>query len=133
MHDEFEIEFMKPLYERFGWVNYGCCEPLHNKIDLIRKIKTVRAISTSPWADVYASADAMGGDYVMARKPNPSYVRDRCPDIDSVRSETRHTLDACRKNGTNVVFILKDITTVGNRPQCLTEWYELVKSEIESY
>ena len=72
MHDEFEIEYMKPLYERFGWVNYGCCEPLHNKIDIIRKIKNVRAISTSPWADVYKTAEAMHGDYLMARKPNPA-------------------------------------------------------------
>ena len=133
MHDEFEIEFMKPLYERFGWVNYGCCEPLHNKIDIIRKIKTVRAISVSPWADVDAAADAMGSDYLMARKPNPSYVRDRYPDVDSVRAEIRRTLDACRRNGTNVEFILKDITTVGGRPQCLTEWYDLVKAEIENY
>lgn len=132
MHDRFEIEYMKPLYERFGWVYYGCCEPLHNKIDIIRKIKTVRAISISPWADVDISADEMGGDYLMARKPNPTHVRSGYPDVDSIRAEIKNTLRACRRNGTNVEFILKDITTVGNRPQGLTEWYELVKSEIES-
>lgn len=133
MHDEFEIEYMKPIYERFGWVNYGCCEPLHKKIDIIKKISTVRAISTSPWANVYEAAEAMGKAYMMARKPNPSYVASGYPDIDSIKRETRETLKACVQNGTNVEFILKDITTVSNRPECLTEWYELVKSEIENF
>ena len=133
MHDEFEIEYMKPLYERFGWVNYGCCEPLHNKIDIIRKIKNVRAISTSPWADVYQTAEAMHGDYLMARKPNPSYVASGYVSTDAVKQEIREILKACRDNSTNVEFILKDITTVNRRPECLTEWYELVKSEVESF
>ena len=133
MHDEFEIEYMKPVYERFGWVNYGCCEPLHNKIDIIRKIKNVRAISTSPWSDVNKAAEAMHGDFLMARKPNPSYVASGYVSIDAVRDEIRATLRACRDNNTNVEFILKDITTVNSRPECLTEWYELVKSEIENF
>lgn len=133
MHDEFEIEYMKPLYERFGWVNYGCCEPLHNKIDIIRKIRNVRAISTSPWADVNKTAEAMQGDYLMARKPNPAYVASGYVSTDAVKREIRETLKACRDNNTNVEFILKDITAVNRRPECLTEWYELVKVEVESF
>lgn len=133
MHNEFEIEYLKPLYERFGWVYYGCCEPLHNKIDIIKKINNVRAISVSPWADVAVSAEAMGNQYVMSHKPNPAFVASGYVDIDSVKREIRNVLKECYKNGTPVEFILKDITTVNRRPQCLTEWYELVKSEIESY
>ena len=114
-------------------MNYGCCEPLHNKIDIIRKIKNVRAISTSPWADVYKTAEAMHGDYLMARKPNPSYVASGYVSVDAVKQEIRETLKACRDNSTNVEFILKDITTVNRRPECLTEWYELVKAEVENF
>ena len=36
MHDEYEIQPLKPLLERFGLVNYGCCEPLDQKIDIIK-------------------------------------------------------------------------------------------------
>lgn len=133
MHNEFEIEYMKPLYERFGWVNYGCCEPLHKKIDIIKKIKTGRAVSTSPWADVRMTAEALGRDYVMARKPNPSFVASGYPDKDSVIKETRETLRACADNGTNVMLILKDITTVNGRWQCLKEWQDIVKAEIENF
>ena len=132
MHDEFEIAYMKPLYDRFGWVNYGCCEPLDRKIDIIRKMKTVRSISASPWTNVDRQAEAMGGDYVMLRKPNPAYVRCGYPETDAVRKEIRATLSACRRNRTPVAFVLKDITTVSSRPEGLTEWVELVRSEIEN-
>ena len=133
MHDEFEIEYLKPIYERFGWVYYGCCEPLHNKIDIIKKIKNVRAISISPWADVEVASAAMKNNYVMSNKPNPAFVASGYIDAESIKQATRNVLKECYKNGTPLEFILKDITTINNRPQCLTDWYELVKSEIESY
>ena len=132
MHDEFEIEYVKPLYDRFGWVNYGCCEPLCRKIGIIRKMKTVRSISASPWTDVNMQAEAMGGDFVMLRKPNPAYVRAGYPEADAVKAEVRKTLRACRRNGTPVAFVLKDITTVSCRVEGLTEWVELMKAEIEN-
>lgn len=132
MHDEFEIAYLKPILERFGLVNYGCCEPLHRKIDIIRKINNVRAISISPWADVNVAAEAMGNDYVMARKPNPAYVAFSQMDEDSIIKETRQTLAACKRNNTPVIFILKDITTVRNDPRRLDRWYEIVKREIET-
>ena len=133
MHDEFEIQYMKPIFERFGLVNYGCCEPLHNKIDIIRQIRNVRAISVSPWADVNIAADAMGANYVMARKPNPAYVAFAQLNEESIIRQTRETLEACRRNGTPVIFSLKDITTVKNDPLRLDRWHDIVKREIERF
>ena len=131
MHDEFEIEYMKPIYARFGLVNYGCCEPLHNKIDIIRKLPNVRTISASPWANVEIESEAMGSDFVMARKPNPAFVAFDSMDETAIRREIRATLNACRKNNTPVVFVLKDITTIRNQPKRLDLWYNIAKSEIE--
>ncbi len=133
MHDEVEIEYVKPIYDRFGWVNYGCCEPLSRKIGIIRRMKTVRSISASPWTNVAEQAEAMGGDFVMLRKPNPAYVRAGYPEIDAVRRETRETLRACRASGTPVAFVLKDVTTAAGRPEAIGEWVRLVESEIENY
>ena len=133
MHDEFEIEYVKPIYDRFGWVNYGCCEPLSRKIGIIRRMKTVRSISASPWTNVAEQAEAMGGDFVMLRKPNPAYVRAGYPEIDAVRRETRETLRACRAGGTPVAFVLKDVTTASGRPEGIGEWVRLVAAEIENY
>jgi hypothetical protein len=133
MHDEFEIRYLKPYYERFGLVNYGCCDPLHNKVGIIRQIRTVRAISVSPWADVRVAAEAMGRDFVMARKPNPAFVAMDAFDAKIVAEETLLTLRACAATGTPCMFILKDITTVRNEPQRLTRWHETVKSAIEGF
>jgi len=131
MHEEFEIEYMKPLYERFGLVNYGCCEPLHNKIDIVKKIKNVRTISVSPWANVDIAAEKMGSDYVMARKPSPSYVAFDQMNDEVIRQEIRGTLSACKRNNTPVVLVLKDITTIRNQPNRLAKWHEIAKQELD--
>lgn len=131
MHDEFEIEYLKAIYARFGLVNYGCCEPLHNKIGIIRKLPNVRTISASPWANVDIEAEAMGSDFVMARKPNPAFVAFETMDEAVIRNEIRATLDACQRNGTPVLFVLKDLTTVRNHPERLDRWYQIAKEETE--
>ncbi|MCY2923947.1 MAG: hypothetical protein NT031_00640 [Planctomycetota bacterium] len=133
MHDEFEIAYLKPYLERFGLVNYGCCEPLHRKIDIIRKIRNVRMISVSPWAQVDVAAESMGGDFVMARKNNPSFVAMNTFDARLVVDEVKATLRATAASGTPCAFVLKDITTVRNDPLRLTRWYEAVKATIDNY
>ncbi|MCY2930134.1 MAG: hypothetical protein NTV86_11700 [Planctomycetota bacterium] len=133
MHDEFEIAYLKPYFERFGLVNYGCCEPLHRKIDIIRKIRNVRMISVSPWAQVEMAAESMGRDFVMARKNNPSFVAMDAFEGRLVVDEVKATLRATAASGTPCAFILKDITTVRNEPQRLTRWYETVKATIDNY
>ncbi len=45
----------------FGLGYYGCCEPLHHKIDLIRALPDVRKISMSPFVDVETGAEAIAG------------------------------------------------------------------------
>jgi hypothetical protein len=73
----------------------------------------------------------MGSDYVMARKPNPAFLAFEQMNEDSIRSEVRATLEACKNNSTPVVFVLKDITTVQNEPARLQRWHDIVKAEIE--
>ena len=107
------------------------CESLHNKIGIIRKLPNVRAISASPWANVDIEAEAMGSDFVMARKPNPAFVAFERMDEAVIRNEIRATLDACRRNGTPVLFVLKDLTTVRNHPERLDRWYQIAKEETE--
>jgi hypothetical protein len=133
MHDEFEIAYLKPYFERFGLVNYGCCEPLHRKIDIIRKINNVRLISISSWANVDIAAECIGREYVMARKPSPTFVAMDSLDEAAIAEETRRTLQACILNSTPCEFILKDITTVRNDPSRLTRWADVVRSTIEGF
>jgi hypothetical protein len=122
MHDEFEVRYVNRIFERFGLVYYGCCEALHDRIHVVRKIPNVRKISCSPWCDVDLAADAIGKDYVVSRKPSPAWLAAETPDWGEVEKDFRKTLAACRRSGSPVEFILKDVSTVKYRPQNLWEW-----------
>ncbi len=133
MHKEFEADYVRRIFERFGKVYYGCCEPLHDRIELVRTLPNVRKISISPWCDVDIAAEKIGRDFVASRKPSPAYLAPDSPDWDSVEAEVRHTLAACRRTGTPVEFILKDISTVRYQPQRLVEWERRVMALVRSF
>ncbi|MBI1336209.1 MAG: hypothetical protein GC164_04520 [Phycisphaera sp.] len=122
MHEEFDIDPIKSLLDRYGLVYYGCCEPLHNKIDIIRKLKTVRKISASPWANKPIMAEKIHGDYVMSAKPNPAFLAMDSFDEGLVRKELVETVESCRKHNTPCELILKDLSTIRNDPARLSEW-----------
>ena len=37
MHDEFDIQYSIPLASRCAYTYYGCCEPLHDRIDKLKQ------------------------------------------------------------------------------------------------
>jgi hypothetical protein len=133
MHDAFEIEYAREFFKGFGLVYYGCCEPLDRKIDVVKKLPNLRKISITPWADVHAAAEQMGGDYVLARKPNPAAVAVPVLDEEALRLDILDTLDACRRSGTPCEFTLKDISSVCYRPDNLTRWERVVKETVMNY
>lgn len=132
LHEEFDLEYSKPLFEKFGLVYYGCCEPLDNKIDLLKKTPNMRKLGVSPWSNVISCAEQMGGDYVYARKPNPANVAMRT-DPEVIRREISETIEACLNNGCPYEFVLKDISTVSYRPENLIIWEKTVRETIDSY
>jgi len=121
MHEEFEIDLVKPLYERFGLLYYGCCEPLEKKIGIIRKIKNVRKISTSPWANIDESADNMGKDYVLSLKSNPAFIVSGVNEPE-IRGQIEKAVNACKRSGSPLEIILKDVSTVSSRLESLDQW-----------
>jgi len=126
MHEELDIDIMKPLYERFGLIYYGCCEPLHQKIGIVRKLSNVRKISVSPWADFNKSAEEMAGDYVYSGKAHPAYVAAGVLQTDSVKAQVEKMIQACKRNSTVCEIILKDVSTVSGNAAVLTQWESLV-------
>ena len=123
MHEEFSLRFERPVMERFGLSYYGCCEPLHNKIPLLRRIRNLRKISLSPKADLRVAAEAVGRDYILSFKPNPAHVATDRFDAAMVRRYFTESLAAMR--GCNVEIIIKDITTARSDVHRLTAWTTL--------
>ena len=133
MHKEFDIGYMKRLFDRCGLTYYGCCEPLDKKIDILREFTNLRRISITPWADADVAADAMGDRYVLSAKSNPAYVSQPVFDPQPVIEETKKILLACKRNNTPCEFILKDISTINRNQNHLTQWVKTVSDTIDRY
>jgi len=131
-HEEFDVQYSIPLAEKCAYTYYGCCEPLHDRIDVLKKYKNLRKIGVSPWADVAASAEAIEGNYVLSRKPNPAFVAGTV-DPDVIRAEIVETVEMCQKYGCPCDFTLKDISTVGYKPQNLIIWAQTVSDVLDEY
>lgn len=131
-HEEFDLQYSRPLFEKCGLVYYGCCEPLENKMELLKRVPNMRKLGVSPWSDQEKSAEQIGGDYVYARKPNPASVAVKT-DPDEIRKDIKETVEICLKYGCPYEFVLKDISTVSYRPENLIVWEQTVKEVLDSY
>ncbi len=129
---EYDIKFSIPIAEKCAYTYYGCCEPLHDRIDVIKRIPNLRKIGCSPWADVWSTAEQLKGDFVLSRKPNPAFVASHT-DREQIRKEAEETARACLKYGCPCDITLKDISTVGDRPENLIVWSEVVSKVLDEY
>ncbi|MDR0313802.1 MAG: hypothetical protein LBI14_09405 [Treponema sp.] len=132
MFEEYEIDYMKPIFERFGLVYYGCCDPLDGKMNEVKKIKGLRKVSMSPWAKRERGAEEIGKDYVYSCKPNPAFLASTKFDEELVRKDLTEIKELCRKNGCPLEFILKDLSTLNNEPQRLWRWAEIAMEVAKS-
>lgn len=130
MHEEFALSHERDYLDLFGLNCYGCCEPLHGKLEAIfRGVPRLRRLSVSPWADVRACADGLGRRCIFSWKPNPAALAgDHC-DSDRLRQGLR---DFCRQTRHNVVeIIMKDTHTVRQQPQRMWDWVRIAREVAE--
>jgi hypothetical protein len=129
MYEEFVFPFEKPIMERFGLTCYGCCEPLHNRWNTVRRHHGLRRVSCSPWADLEKMAEYLGDRYVFSMKPNPAALAMPRIDEKSIREGLRRTLDVTR--GCRVEIIMKDNHTLGGVPEHAVRWCRIAREEAE--
>ncbi len=131
MRWEFAVEHDLKWLQRFGLTYYGCCEPLDQSIDVIKRIPNLRKISTTPWANVPSMVDQVGADYVLSRKPNPNiFARDEF-NPQMARDQLVEFLDASK--GCHRELIMKDISTVRYDPQRLWQWADTAAEVVQDY
>jgi len=132
MWKEFELDYLLPLTKEFGLVYYGCCEAMERKLDMLKAIPNLRKIGVPARANPESCAEQMGGDYVFAHKPNPAFVATSF-DKDIVQKEITRIIDTCRANNCPYEFVIKDISTVGYKPQNLIDWNKTTMETIDKY
>ncbi len=131
-HDEFDVQYSLPLAKRCAHTYYGCCEPLSDRIGVLKQYPNLRKVGCSPWADVEKTAEQLGGNYVLSRKPSPAHVA-ISTDPDQIRKEIAETAELCLKYGTPCDITLKDISTVSYRPGNLILWAETASAVLDEY
>ncbi|MHB9024090.1 MAG: hypothetical protein ACYC7E_07925 [Armatimonadota bacterium] len=132
MHEEFALQYEGRFLSHFGLASYGCCEPLHRKVDLIFKyIPHLRYLSMSPWVDVEAGAEALGRRAIYAYKPNPAVFSTGSWDLEYVRNGLRDVLE--KTQNCVVMLYMKDLHNVNYQPQRMTEWVNIAMQLAEEF
>ena len=130
MHEEFVLRYQLPILERFGLNCYGCCEPLHRKLDMLkRQVPRMRRVSISPWADKRMSAEQLGPDYIFSWKPNPATLAGIEFDAEWVRRDIRETIQIANEYGCVLEIIIKDTHTCNHQPARFDEWCQIAMEE----
>lgn len=131
MHWEFAVRHDLRWLSRWGLTYYGCCEPVQNKVHLLKRIPNLRKISVSPWNDYKIIMPALGQDYVASVKPNPAVFADDHWDPQNAEKPLRAAIEA-GEGASHIEFIMKDISTVRYRPQLLWEWSQIAMKVVEN-
>lgn len=129
MHETFALQYERRWLERFGLNYYGCCEPLHNKLDILASVPRLRKISMSPWADVDKAAPRLSGRYVFSCKPSPAVLAKDSWNPEEAHQALRAVLEKTSRYGCVVEIIMKDISTLRYQPQRLWQWAEIAREE----
>ena len=129
--EEFVFPYQLSLAEQFGKCYYGCCEPVHSRWHVLKRIGNLARVSVSPWADEECLAAELGGDYVYSRKPIPTLVSTRTFDESAIRADLRRTLDLTGRAGCRVEIVMKDVHTLNDEPDRLARWVRMAREEID--
>ncbi len=122
MHREFALQHEARFLSRFGRVHYGCCEPLHAKVDIcVECLPNLYAITMSPWVNFREAVNNVRDRFIFVWKPNPSFLAHEQWAPDLVRADIREKLTMAVEGGCFVQILLADISTVRNEPWRLTE------------
>ncbi|MGI6176275.1 MAG: hypothetical protein ACOYJC_09030 [Christensenellales bacterium] len=126
-------EFILPCHMQvaklFGLICYACCEPADNVWDYVKTLPNLRRVSVSQWASMERMSEYLGKDYVYSYKANSSDVATTQMDEEVVRMSLRKMLEYT-KGKNNVEIVLKDLHTIGNKPEQVYRWVSIAREEI---
>lgn len=126
MFNEFYFPYLAEVANMFGMAYYGCCEPVDDRIEYIKKaMPGLRTVSISGWNNFAKIGKALGKDYVHSKKPNPAFISGTRPDWDSMKKDIKDSFDVCP--GGNMELIVRDVYDIDGDMGRLPKWVEMAK------
>lgn len=130
MHEEFLLSYQKVCFQSYGRVQYGCCESLSEKTDIVLGIPNLRIFVCSFWSDLDKVIEACGKRYCIMWRQSAAQVT--LPDtLDEHRAHLESGLS--RLQGHYYQIVLREIETLRGRPDRLREWARLAIEMAENY
>jgi hypothetical protein len=129
IYKEFILPCHMQVAKLFGLNCYACCEPADIVWDYVKTLPNLRRVSVSQWASMEGMSEKLGKNYVYSYKSNASDVATTVMNEDVVRASLRKVLEYT-KGKNNVEIILKDLHTIGNKPEQVYRWVEIAREEI---
>jgi hypothetical protein len=129
--EEFVFAYQLPILERFALNIYGCCEPLDDRFDIIKRIPRLRKVTVSPWSDPWGMAEKIGSKYIYSRKVNPAEIALPVIDETQIRKGLRDTFAPTSRNKCRVEILMRDVMTLGGNPENIIRWTQIAREESE--
>jgi hypothetical protein len=130
MFREFAFDYQLKMAKNFGLIYYGCCEPLHDRMDMVLELPNLKSVSVSPFSDEEIMSEYIRGRYIYSRKPDPAMLSMEQFNEDDARASAEKTIRCA--GGCELEFIMKDLHTVRYKPERLKRWVEITRDSIES-
>lgn len=134
MFEEFFFPYYREIAARFGFLSYGCCEPVHAVWDnCLSKLSNLKKVSISPWCDQEMMGDRLRGTKIIFhRKPRPDYLGvDKQFQEEGFREHIRETLEAAR--GCTVEFSYRDVYSLCGEPWRANRVYQIALEAFDKY
>ncbi|MEI6101584.1 MAG: hypothetical protein WCP73_07075, partial [Eubacteriales bacterium] len=129
MFNEWFLPYLAKYANQFGLISYGCCEPVDDRIEYIKKaMPNLRTVSVSGWNNFEQVAESLGKEYVYCRKPNPTFISGKDPNWEGAREDIQRTWN-CSKDKP-VEFIVRDVYDIAGDVGRIGEWVKMTKKVI---
>ncbi len=136
LFDELIFPYYHDLAAMYGFVYYGCCEPIDPFWEKsISRLPNLRAVSISRWTNQRYMAEALSGkSIVYSRKPNPNWlgVGERL-DEEAWAAEIRETLEIVAGKNIPLEFVVRDVYSVHGNLGKVRRAVEIARREIDRY
>jgi len=130
MQEEFLLNYQIPCFQQFGAVQYGCCEDLTHKIDIVKRIPNLRVFVCSYWTDLEKLLAACGTDYTIMWRQLSAHVM-LPDDLDDIRKDLEAGMRTLQGHAHQV--ILREVETPAGHTNRLKEWTAIAIGAAERF